>query len=707
MRATTRSVVVHVLVGVAALAVGVAVLAAYAQHTFVDSNQFANRASAALQDERTRNVVARHVTDDLVLAQQGDLVAARPLIESAVSGVVGGGAFGGLFRSSVRDVHRALVQEDESTLTLTLADVGLVVAAALEQVRPDLARQVEDSGAVTLVTTNLGTAGERAVRVADEIRFIAIAALLVAIAAAAGAFALSRDRRGTVVRLGAGTTIAGVLIAAACAIAKAQVVGAVARPEDADAAAAVWDAFLGDLRTAGWVLAGCGAIVAAAAASLLRPVDLGRHLEHAAQAIAAEPSTPAWRALRGVALVAAGVLVLVARDAVLDLLVTALGAYLVYAGVTILLRLVAPARGADERAEDVRRAPRRRSATVGAVAVVLLALLVGTFVAGGGTTEAAPASTVCNGHEELCDRRLDEVALAATHNSMAVPLPGWFASEQDAPIGDQLDDGIRGLLIDTYYADKLPNGRLRTVIDDASQLRRKALEDGVSVEQIDAALRLRDRAGFQGEGERGMYLCHSFCELGGTPVGEVLDTLRDFLVAHPGEIVVVVVQDAVEPADFVAEVEQAGLAGLAYSGPVDGEWPTLQELIDRGERVVFLAEERAGGAPWFHLAYEQAMQETPFTFRGAQALIAPQNLVASCAANRGPDGAPLLLLNHWVAMEPLPLPSDAEKVNAYEPLLRRARTCERVRGQIPNLIAVNFYRRGDVFRVVDTLNGVG
>ena len=237
--------------------------------------------------------------------------------------------------------------------------------------RPDLARQVEDSGAVTLFTTNLGTAGERAARVADEIRFIAIAALLVAIAAAAGAFALSRDRRGPVVRLGAGTAIVGVLIAAACAITKAQVVGAVARPEDADAVAAVWDAFLGDLRTAGWVLAGCGAIVAAAAASLLRPVDLRRHVERAAHAIAAEPSAPAWRALRGAALVAAGVLVLIVRDAVLDVLVTALGAYLIYAGVTILLRLVAPARGEAEREEDVQRAapapqPRRRRGRGGA-----------------------------------------------------------------------------------------------------------------------------------------------------------------------------------------------------------------------------------------------------------------------------------------------------------------------------------------------------
>ena len=45
-------------------------------------------------------------------------------------------------------------------------------------------------------------------------------------------------------------------------------------------------------------------------------------------------------------------------------------------------------------------------------------------------------------------------------------------------------------------------------------------------------------------------------------------------------------------------------------------------------------------------------------------------------------------------------------MNAYEPLLRRVRECQRIRKHLPNLVAVNFYRRGDVFRVVDTLNGV-
>ena len=47
-----------------------------------------------------------------------------------------------------------------------------------------------------------------------------------------------------------------------------------------------------------------------------------------------------WRVVRGLAFVAAGVLVLVDRDAVLTLLLSALGIYLIYEGVSMILRLV-------------------------------------------------------------------------------------------------------------------------------------------------------------------------------------------------------------------------------------------------------------------------------------------------------------------------------------------------------------------------------
>jgi hypothetical protein len=49
----------------------------------------------------------------------------------------------------------------------------------------------------------------------------------------------------------------------------------------------------------------------------------------------------------------------------------------------------------------------------------------------------------------------------------------------------------------------------------------------------------------------------------------------------------------------------------------------------------------------------------------------------------------------------------AEIVNARAALLGRARACEQMRHRLPNLVAVDFYRRGDLLGVVDALNGVG
>ncbi len=337
----------------------------------------------------------------------------------------------------------------------------------------------------------------------------------------------------------------------------------------------------------------------------------------------------------------------------------------------------------------------------------MIAIAIAAFTGGGGITTAAPARPGCNGHRELCDKPIDELVLPATHNSMAVPLPGWFAAEQDAPIADQLRDGVRGLLIDTHYGDKLPDGRVRTEIGSESKLRQlQEGEDGVSPQAVDAALRIRDRLVGSGRGRAR-----------DVPVPHVLRDRRHAAGARARRpprlprgqsrrVRVVINEDYVKPADFTKAVEDAGLGDLVYRGPVSGEWPTLREAIDRGWRVLFLAENEAGAQPWYHPAFKSIVEDTPYTFRSARQLTDPKGLAKTCEPNRGPEGAPLFLVNHWVSTDPTPRPSDATKVNAREPLLRRMRECERVRDHLPNLVAVNFYRRGDVFGVVDELNGV-
>jgi hypothetical protein len=128
-------------------------------------------------------------------------------------------------------------------------------------------------------------------------------------------------------------------------------------------------------------------------------------------------------------------------------------------------------------------------------------------------------------------------------------------------------------------------------------------------------------------------------------------------------------------------------------------------MISSGHRVVLMAENHAGGAPWYRDAYGDVLQETPYRFREPGELIGAKGLARTCRPNRGSSDNPLFLMNHWVDTSPSPKPSNAARVNAYRPLLARARECERLRGQIPNLIAVDFYATGDLMRVVDKLNG--
>jgi hypothetical protein len=703
-----RRVAARVLVVLASLSLLLALVAAYARQSTVNSDQFANRATAALADDSVSSLIAETITDEVVLKSEADLIAARPIIESVASEIVGGRAFRGLFRTAVRDVHRALFKRDKNTVTLTVADVGTVLAAALEQVRPQLARELESTERVEIVRENIGSLSATLADISERVQILAILLIVLSLVFVAGAVIVAPDKRDTIIELGLGVAAAGGVLIVAYAITRSAVVNQLDTPEEQDAARGVWDAFLGDLRTEAWILAGAGAVMAAAASSLVKPLPFGEPIKVAAAWVGREPESRVRRALRGVALIAAGVLVLVDRNAVLALVLNAFGIYLIYEGVSAILRLVyRPEEHAERRREvgRLRRFDARRLA-LGVVPALVIIAVVAAFLGTGGNTTAAPPPGGCNGHEELCDRRFDRVAIPMTHNSMSVPLPGWYSAMQEKPIAYQLDDGIRGLMIDTHYADRLPNGKVRTYFGSREQLRERAKADGVSDDAVDAALRIRDRLGFSGEGVRGMYLCHSFCELGATTLASMLDDLRDFLVANPGAVVVAINQDYVTPEDFVGAVRDADLEEFVYKGPVGIQWRTLREMVDSNERLVLMAENHAGGAPWYHSAYDSITEETPYAFKKVAQLTDPDKLDASCKPNRGPEGAPVFLVNHWITTDPVPLPSNASRVNAYDPLLARAKDCEQVRRHLTNLVSVNFYLRGDLFKVVDALNGL-
>ncbi len=398
------------------------------------------------------------------------------------------------------------------------------------------------------------------------------------------------------------------------------------------------------------------------------------------------------------------------------LLVTGLGIALVYRGVTTLLTLAyelidprppgARQAGTAQPAAAVltERIPARRCALAVVAVAICLAGGIGALAGSDALQASGPAPAPCNGSSLLCNRRLPQIALAATHNAMSAPLPGWYAAEQEVGIPGQLQEGVRGLLIDTHEAVRLKNGRLRTVL--SGPYAGGPLSD-VSDATRQSADRLRRKVGFQGSGPRGMYLCHGFCELGGTPLATVLGQIDDYMVAHPEQVLVIINEDYVAPSAFVKSVDASGLGAIAYRGPTTGSWPTLRRMISAGGRVLFLAEHHAGAAPWYHLAYRRIMEETPYAFSTSSQLTDPAQLKRSCRPGRGPKaGGSLFLVNNWVSTDPVPLVSNAKKVNARAPLLRRLRACERQRDHFPNLVAVNFFRAGGLMQAVNALNRV-
>ncbi|MDP9135652.1 MAG: hypothetical protein M3N56_12605, partial [Actinomycetota bacterium] len=308
---------------------------------------------------------------------------------------------------------------------------------------------------------------------------------------------------------------------------------------------------------------------------------------------------------------------------------------------------------------------------------------------------AAALTGACNGSRALCGRRLNEVVFPATHNSYsAADEPGWLFANQRHGIARQLQDGIRGFLIDIHYGVRDPErGRIRTDLKGEDSSRNKVAQQ-LSPRALRTADRLAGRVGASlPTGERAAYLCHTLCELGAEPLDDQLKLFRSFLTLNRREVVVLFVEPYVPVEELEGALERTELLDEAAEVPRDAPLPTLRRLIAAGTRLVILTEEDGGARSWYLPGFSFA-QDTPLGVRSAAGL--------RCERYRGSADSPLLLLNHWIDGFP-PAPSRNQRIgNAV--LERQVDRCERERRQLPNLLAVDFYERTGVVEIARRRN---
>jgi hypothetical protein len=260
----------------------------------------------------------------------------------------------------------------------------------------------------------------------------------------------------------------------------------------------------------------------------------------------------------------------------------------------------------------------------------------------------APIESVslCNGKEYLCDRPIDKVAFPATHNSMSSAENEWIAPNQHYAIPQQLEDGIRGLNLDTY------------------------------------------------SWEEKAYVCHGFCQLGAQPLNEVFEEIKLFLQSNPNEIILITFQSDLSAELTLNSFHESNLYENLYVHTLYDPWPTLMELIQNQTQVVAFSN-FDGGPLGYHKQWVHWV-DNPYSAREVEDF--------SCTLDRGDEEtATLFNVNHFLT-KPIALEQLAQQANINPNLSEHVFSCWQETGRFPNQVLVDFYNIGDLFTVVDQLN---
>ncbi len=262
-----------------------------------------------------------------------------------------------------------------------------------------------------------------------------------------------------------------------------------------------------------------------------------------------------------------------------------------------------------------------------------------------------PPALACNGAEALCDRTYDAVSYPTTHNAMSNEEDRWRPPNQGPNLWHQLEDGVRGFMLDTYAA-----------------------EDGTPL------------------------LCHGVCGVpfGQRPLADALADLREFMDCHPTEVITLILESHLPEAPTARAFEDTGLLPYLHAQPPGAPWPTLRAMIEGGRRLVVFTESADVTLPWHHHAYAYAW-DNDYAATDASDF--------DCAVNRGASANALFVLNHFLTA-PVAMRSLAASVNFDPVLSAHVERCRTETGRRPNFVTVDFYDTSDLFSVVRRLNGL-
>ncbi len=177
-----------------------------------------------------------------------------------------------------------------------------------------------------------------------------------------------------------------------------------------------------------------------------------------------------------------------------------------------------------------------------------------------------------------------------------------------------------------------------------------------------------------------------------------LAAIRSFLETHPNEVLSIIFESNITPEQMHSEVEKAGLLPHLHTQNAVQDWPTLQEMITAGHRLVIFSEKDRGNPyPWLHPVWDFATENRYSNHSRAE---------FDTRYNRGDSTNRLYLLNHFITHRKfgVGLKDSAIVANARGNVVEHALEVWCQTGHFPNFVAVDFVESGDAKSAVDALN---
>ncbi|KAG0758721.1 hypothetical protein G6F16_010190 [Rhizopus arrhizus] len=229
------------------------------------------------------------------------------------------------------------------------------------------------------------------------------------------------------------------------------------------------------------------------------------------------------------------------------------------------------------------------------------------------------------------------------------------------------------------------------------------LDDGVRGIKLTAVISARDHSS--------VHLCHTFCEiLDADSAVKTLNKITSWLEKNPKEVITIMWNNLynIEASKIAQSYEASSIMPYIYTHKQSDPWPTLQEMIQSGKRVVNFIDAKANEEqiPWLMYQFSRVF-ETPFENTNSNDFNCNVDRIAA-----GIDSSDMMyVMNHFlygvIDIGPfkieIPLRNKAKLING-QLLIDHESNCTEVFQRKPNFIEVDFYTVGEALSLVATLN---